>query len=162
MRAGTLISFVGRTRGSQRLTIGVIVAHLWWLSKGRCSQSQYKQRLCLKWHELDWGNEWGLDLSLALHENSCTWESWHLTSANGYTCIWQNQPRRCTYLDLFLPFILFYLPMKTLKIIFWCCIWHAYFYPLNKITHFDIFMFSVPFVSWEITRKWHKWLTAMY
>ena len=31
------------------------VAHLWWLSAGRCSQSQFKQQPRLKWHELNRG-----------------------------------------------------------------------------------------------------------
>lgn len=157
-----MIPFVVRTRNSQRLTSGVIVAHLWWLSKGRCSQSQFKQRLCLKWHELYRGNEWGFDLSLALHENSCTWEAWRSTTTNGYTCIWQNLPPGC--LDLFCncpalssnenPNLLYILDLLLAFV--------SYSYPLKKIPPFEIFLFSVSFVSWEMTTKWHKWLTAMY
>lgn len=39
------------------------------------------------------GNEWGFDLSLALHENGCTWKTWRLTAANGYTCTDKICPR---------------------------------------------------------------------
>lgn len=82
-RAGSLIPFVVRTRCSQRLPSRVIVARLWWLSAGRCSQLQFKQGVCLKWLELNRG----FDLSLARHENSCTWNLQPLTTTNIYTCI---------------------------------------------------------------------------
>lgn len=95
---GSPIPFVVRTRSSQRITSRVIVAHLWWLSKGRCSQSQFKHRLRLKWHELYRRNAWRFDLYLALHENSCTWEARRLTTTNSYTCVWQNVPRGRSWL----------------------------------------------------------------
>lgn len=82
-RAGSLIPFVVRTRCSQRLPSRGIVAHLWWLSAGRCSQSQFKQEVRLKWLELNPG----FDLSLALHENSCTWNWQPLTTTSTCTCI---------------------------------------------------------------------------
>lgn len=116
--------------------------HLWWFFKGRCSQSQFKQRLCLKWHELYRGSERRFDLSLALHENSCTWETRCLTTTNSYTCIWQKSAPRITFL------ILLYLPIKTPNLFYIKVL-------LLALISGDTFVIA-PLVSWEITTKWHK------
>lgn len=91
-RAGTLIPFVVRTRSSCRITSRVIVAHLWWLSRGRCSQSQFKQRLRLKWHEGT--NEGLIFLWLCMKIAAPEWRS---TTTNIYTCTWHNLPPGCTW-----------------------------------------------------------------
>lgn len=142
MWAGTLISFVVRTRSSQRLTSGVIVAHLWWISTGRCSQSQFKQEFCLKWHKLNQGNKWGFDLSLPLHENGCTWETRCLTSTNGNTCVWQNLPPGFFYvLWYFLCLLSSYENVLVLLM------------TLISILKYKLrFLFSLPFVFCEMTQ----------
>lgn len=129
--------------------------HLWWLSTGRCSQSQFKQ-LCLKWHELYRGNEWGFDLSLALHENSCTWEDLTFDHNQRLHLRLTKSSPGMSWSFIFL----WKLPTSYIFLVpFISC-----FYPLNnnnnKKKPFEIFLFSVPFVPWEMTTKWHKWLTA--
>lgn len=144
MRAGTLLPFVVRTRSSQVITSQVTVAHLWWLSKGRCSQSQFKQRLCLKWHRLYRGNEWGFDLSLAPHENSCTWDSALDHIQKLHLHLTKSAPRihltsSCLLLIFLWKLLISYIAVLLLLALI------SYSSPLNKAPPLKMFLFQLLF-----------------